>query len=400
MGFGLFHGDTTIPLLATLGIVSLFLFAGLEVDFAELRQGLAVTLGHLATQVFLLGLATWVFSLTFGVGLRAAILMSLAVLTPSAGFILDSLSSFGLTDSQRFWVKTKAIASELLALGALFAVSQSSSVGGLALSTLALVAMVLVLPLVFQGFAARVLPQAPKSEFAFLLILALICAYFTRQLGVYYLVGAFVVGVTAVRLRKRIPELASERLVAGIDLFASFFIPFYFFKAGLHFHAGLFQWRALLIGVSLVVVTIPVRVAAVAMYRKFALGEPAREAVPVALSLVPTLVFTVVLSGILRDGYGLSDDLFGALIVFALINTTIPGILLRPKKAAGVRDAAKRAAPPDTLPSVSGTAAAGAARSALASAPPSPAPSAAIEPTPVGETAAPDQAPAPPTVGT
>lgn len=33
MGFGLFTHDPTIELLSTFGIVSLFLFAGLDVDF-------------------------------------------------------------------------------------------------------------------------------------------------------------------------------------------------------------------------------------------------------------------------------------------------------------------------------------------------------------------------------
>jgi len=33
--FDLFHGDPTVQLFSTLGIVALFLFAGLEVDFSE-----------------------------------------------------------------------------------------------------------------------------------------------------------------------------------------------------------------------------------------------------------------------------------------------------------------------------------------------------------------------------
>src|SRR5207253_1314575 len=121
-GFQLFHTDSTLPMLGTLGIVSLFLFAGMEVDFSELRRGAAV------------------------------------------------------------------------------------------------VAMIAVLPFVFRGFVGRVLPFAPRSEFAFLVILALICAYVTRLLGVYYLVGAFVVGLTAVRLKDKLPALASERLLVGIEL--------------------------------------------------------------------------------------------------------------------------------------------------------------------------------------
>ncbi len=329
MGFGLFHADGVMPLLSTLGIVSLFLFAGLEVELGELRRGLAVTLGHLALQSVLLGLGTWFLGAQFGLGWRSALLMALAILTPSTGFILDSLASFGLSEQQRFWVKTKAISSELLALGALFVVVQSTSATDLAVSTAALTAVVVVLPWVFQGFATLILPYAPKSEFAFLVILALICAYVTRHLGVYYLVGAFVVGVTAVRLRKRLPELASERLLVGIELFASFFIPFYFFKAGLHLEPRYFTLEALLLGLAFVVVAVPLRVGTVALYRKLALREPLRDGGRVGLSLVPTLVFSLVLAEILRDRYALPPQLFGALVVFALVNTALPGLILR-----------------------------------------------------------------------
>mgnify|MGYP000028135531 CR=1 FL=1 len=230
MGFDLLHGDAAVPLLATLGIVALFLFAGLEVDFGELRAGLRVTAGHVAVWLVVLAAGTWAAGAVLELDRRAALLFALAVFTPSTGFILDSLPGFGLGERQRFWVKTKAIASELVALVALFVVVQSHSAESLGLSTLALVAMIVALPVIFQLFAARVLPFAPRSEFAFLLILSLVCAYVTRHLGVYYLVGAFVVGVTAVRLRQRLPALASERLLIGIELFASFFIPFYFFK--------------------------------------------------------------------------------------------------------------------------------------------------------------------------
>jgi len=329
MGFGLFHGDDTVPLLATLGIVSLFLFAGLEVDFTELRRGLTVVSGHLVIQVILLAVSAWILALIFDLTWRPALLFSLAILTPSTGFILDSLSGFGLSDQQQFWVKTKAIATELIALGALFVTVQSTSVTSLGLSTLALGLMVVLLPVAFQIFVSRILPFAPKSEFAFLVILALVCAYTTRHLGVYYLVGAFVVGVTAVGLRKRLPELASERILVGIELFASFFIPFYFFKAGLHLEQSYFGWQAILIGLAFVVIFVPLRVAINAGFRRFALGEPWRDGVRVGLSLVPTLVFTLVLADILRERYGLSDHLFGALVVFALVNTVLPGFLLR-----------------------------------------------------------------------
>jgi hypothetical protein len=47
------------------------------------------------------------------------------------------------------------------------------------------------------------------------------------------------------------------------------------------------------------------------------------------MSLVPTLVFTLVLADILRERYALQPHLFGALLVFALVNTALPGFVLR-----------------------------------------------------------------------
>jgi Kef-type K+ transport system membrane component KefB len=319
-----------------------------------MRRGLRVTLGYLAIQLLLLGGGSWLAVRLFELAWRPALLLTLAILTPSTGFILDSLSVFGLNEKQRFWVKTKAIASELVALVALFLVVQSSDLLGLGLASVALGTMITLLPFAFYLFARRVLPFAPKSEFTFLLILALLCAFVTRRLGVYYLVGAFVVGVTAVRLSKRLPEFASERLLIGIELFASFFIPFYFFKAGLHLSTELFTLKGVALGLAFVVIAVPLRVATVAVFRRFALDENIRDSARVGLSLVPTLVFTFVLADILRERYALPDHLFGALTIFALVNTAIPGILLRTAPPDFVAPEAPRStmAPP---PVVAGT---------------------------------------------
>lgn len=329
MELDLFHGDSTIQLFSTLGIVSLFLFAGLEVDFGELRQGVGVLSQHLALQVVLIAVGAFVCMAVFGLSGRAASLYSLALLTPSTGFILDSLPQFGLTKSAEFWVKSKAIATELVALVLLLFVVQSESVRTLSLSVLALAAMVLVLPVIFRGFSRLIAPYAPGTEFTFLILVALVCAFITRKLGVYYLVGAFVVGVSAVRVRNELPSLSSEKLLAGVELFASFFIPFYFFKAGLSLTKSLFTVESVGLGILLAALLVPARTLLVAGHRKYSLGEPWRKGARVGLALVPTLVFTLVLGGILRERFALSDTLFGALVVFTLLNTFIPGLILR-----------------------------------------------------------------------
>ena len=172
LGLGLFHGDETISLLSTLGIVSLFLFAGLEVNFPDLRKGAPVLIQHIVIRVVLVGGVAWALVRVLSFEWRPAILVSLALLTPSTGFILDALDSLAKNEGDRFWIRSKAIAVEMVALAAMFFTLKSESVESLTLSTLVLVAMILVLPLMFTAFARVVLPHAPKSDFAFLVIVA------------------------------------------------------------------------------------------------------------------------------------------------------------------------------------------------------------------------------------
>lgn len=173
MGLHLFHEDTAIPLLATLGIVSLFLFAGLEVNFSELQRGFRVLLQHAGVQALLLIVASGVVMLAFGLEVRAAILFALALLTPSTGFILDSLPSFGLKEERQFWVKIKAISSEVVALLILFITVQSSDVKTLAISSASLIAIILILPpiLIFSLIELAHTHQNQNLHFLLLLLL-------------------------------------------------------------------------------------------------------------------------------------------------------------------------------------------------------------------------------------
>jgi Kef-type K+ transport system membrane component KefB len=328
MQFGLFQHDTTLHLLASFGIVALFLFAGLEVDASALRSNVRILSQHLLIRVGLLALVTFGVARGVGLDVRPSSLVALALLIPSTGFILDSLGGFGLNDDEVFWVKSKAIATELLALLLLFVALQSTSVERLLLASIALGSTVAVLPTIFRVFAQRVAPYAPKSEFAFLLMMAIVVAYATRQLGVYYLVGAFIVGVAARRFRNALPAIASERMLHAVEVFASFFAPFYFFVAGTEMKAEYFVPEALIVGVIFTATALPLRVGAIVLHRRAVLGEPWRRSLRVAVPMMPTLVFTLVLATILRDQFGIAPWLFGALIVYAILSTVLPGIVL------------------------------------------------------------------------
>jgi Kef-type K+ transport system membrane component KefB len=333
LGFATHHFDLIGPspalrLLSTLGIVALFLFAGLEINGAELRRHARILIQHGAIWTTFLVLTAFAAAQLFAPDPRAAMLIALALLTPSTGFILSTLHSGGYTADEQFAIKTKAISAELLALLFLFAVMQSASARQFGLALLAMAAIVVVIPLTFRFFAAVVLPYAPRSEFAFLLGVALVTALITRELGVYYLLGAFLVGIAAQRFRANLPALSSEKMVDALEAFGSVFIPFYFFVAGTHIDTSQTTGWAFALGGALLAVFVPVRIGITMLHRRWALREAGPASRRVATALVPTLVFTLVLAEILRDGgYGVADYVIGGLIVYTVVNTTVPAFV-------------------------------------------------------------------------
>lgn len=333
MGFGVdqlgwIEQSPWLRLFSTFGIVALFLFAGLEIDGAELRKHRRLLVQHAAGWSVLLALTALFAARVFSLPGRSATLVALALLTPSTGFILSSLASSGLTPDERFAVKTKAIALELLSLFALFVVTQSTSREQFGLAVAAMLAVVLVIPWAFRFFAKVVAPYAPRSEFAFLLVVAVISALVTLKLGVYYLLGAFIVGVAAQRFRAELPAMSSERMVDALEAFGSVFIPFYFFVAGMHIDPDAVSWWALALGAAMLMAFVPLRVGFTVVHRRFALREIAGSSRRVGMALVPTLVFTIVLAELLRDRFGAPDYIVGALLIYTVVNTTLPSFLL------------------------------------------------------------------------
>jgi Kef-type K+ transport system membrane component KefB len=325
---GLIPPTATLSLLSTLGIVALFLFAGLEINAGELRRDARFLIQFGALWAVFAGLTAAGAAWAFDLNVRAALLVALGLLTPSAGFILSSLDAAGMTQAERFAIKSKVIAAELLALATMFVVMQSSSARQLGLAVTALAGILIVVPLAFRFFAAVVLPHAPKSEFAFLLGVAVITAIVTRALGVYYLLGAFIVGVSAQRFRSKLPALSSEKLVDALEAFGSVFIPFYFFVAGAHIDRSQTTWWGLALGVAFLAAFVPLRIAVFTAHRRFALREPGSTSRRVSTMLIPTLVFTLVVTDLLRGAVGAPDYVIGALIVYTVLNTLVPTWLL------------------------------------------------------------------------
>jgi len=323
-----FTHDVTLSLLATLGISSLFLFAGLEIDLDDFGRGKWHLLAHIAGRSVTVTALVYLAMHYFGFSWQVAALMALAVVTPSTGFILDTLPTLEVNEDERYWVRIKAVSGELFALLVLFVVLQSNSVETLAWSSVALVAMIVGLPLLFIGLGKAVIPYARGSEFSLLMMVGIVSAYLTYQLGVYYLVGAFLAGFIARLLKKRMPLLASDGNLHAIQMFASFFVPFYFFYKGMSVPSGALTLEALGMGLALTVVALPSRVGFMWLQRRFVKGETAMSSLRVAAALTPTLIFTLVLATILRERFHVSDTIYGALLMYAGLSTMLPSVLM------------------------------------------------------------------------
>jgi len=212
-----------------------------------------------------------------------------------------------------------------------------------------MLAMIVGLPLLFIALGRWVVPHAPGSEFSLLVMVGLVAAFITFKLGVYYLVGAFIAGLVARMLRLRMPKLASDDNMHALRLFATFFVPFYFFHAGTLISRDALTWEAFAYGVGITAVVLPLRVGMIWLQRRLMFREERGKSLKVAVALAPTLVFTLVLANILHSRFDLSGVLFGALILYTTLNTLLPSLLLRAPFDVDLLDDRPRAHPEDRM---------------------------------------------------
>ncbi|MCA9507473.1 MAG: cation:proton antiporter [Myxococcales bacterium] len=330
---GIFQLDTTTSLLATIGISALFLFAGMEVEFDIVKKHTKILAQHLFFWGALLALVTWGIHHLFDLAIRPSIICSLALLTPSTGFIIESLEGYRLNNDQNFMVKLLAIGTEIIALLVMFIALQSESAEMLSLSILAMIGIVAAMPFLFLLFARLVLPHAPNADFAFYLMLAVIAGFLTKKIGAYYLIGAFIVGIAARRFESLFPSRDTEITLQSLRLFSTFFVPFYFFKAGMSLELTSFTWMSLLLGIAFFVVMMPLRVGLIMMRSSNFFKIPRQEMMPIALSLLPTLVFGLVLVDILNKRFNLNIEIINALMIYTILGSIVPRFFIKSTEA-------------------------------------------------------------------
>ena len=103
-------------------------------------------------------------------------------------------------------------------------------------------------------------------------------------------------------------------------------------------------------GLGLTAVVVPARVAVVWAQRRLMFGQRGRGNLRVSVALAPTLVFTLVLAHILHARFGIDSALMGALILYTVLNTMLPSLLLKGPFDVDPLDARPAPHPEDALP--------------------------------------------------
>ncbi|MFZ8933725.1 MAG: cation:proton antiporter [Bacteriovoracaceae bacterium] len=319
--------DSLIKFLSQIGITSLFVFAGLEVDFKELYKDRVYLIKYLLSSILIIGVICSTIYYFFKVPLQESFILALGIFTPSAGFIINSIHSFELSSNQEYWVKSKAISKEIVAIFLLFIALQANDIKMLLLSLSFFVVLFFLLPYLFRFFFRYISPYAPDSELPFLVVLSLLAGVLSKELGAYYLVGAFAVGIVASQFKNKILKKDQEAIFSSLENFFNIFLPFYFFYAGLKIIVSDISLKAVLVAICFSLIFIPVRVFLIRIFLGGLQQKRKESTFNISLSLMPTLVFGLVIMSILKERAILPSYLIYALIIYTIITSLLPSIV-------------------------------------------------------------------------
>ena len=315
--------------LAQIGITSLFLFAGFEVNFEELKEDKPYLVKYLSVYSAVLALVTGALYYFLELNFSNSLILSLGLFTPSAGFIITSLHAYNVDEDQEYWVKSKAISKEIISIGFLFVALQGNNLKSMIISLLFFIVMIFGLPAIFKLFFRFVSPYAKNSEVPFLVVISLISGVLAKEIGTYYLIGAFLVGLVASRFKESIFKENEESLLNSLSYFFAVFLPFYFFYAGLGLDYRNFGLNALGVGVLMLIIFVPVRMLLINGSLKSLTGIKDYN---ISFSLMPTLIFGLIIANVLIERGQVDTSIIFGLLFYTFFTSLLPAIYTSFKK--------------------------------------------------------------------
>jgi Kef-type K+ transport system membrane component KefB len=325
-----FFSDDMITILSTIGIVTLFVFSGMDVDTTFIVKNKKFFIEHIILHVLIFMAVGWAIQLYLHLSFQIAFLISLALTTPSASFILSSIKN--IKKERKQWIESKALAGEIAGLTLMVILLSLSDIKMLLLSLVTLVLLITLLTYGLKFLYKKVFCKLIGTEFSFIFVVAMISAFITEYVGVHFLVGAFVAGFVAKRFisdivkdecYEHVSEHFGKQLMIGFGFFALIFAPFYFFSVGLKIKSSMFVYDTLILAIFLCVVIVLIRVGIMSVHRIIRIKEKISTAIDINAMCIPTLVFTFVITEILVKQFQIDTVIYSVLMLYGVFTALI-----------------------------------------------------------------------------
>jgi Kef-type K+ transport system membrane component KefB len=328
--FPFFREDEVLKFLSVAGITSLFLFSGLEIKVEDLKSDKKALIKYVVVFLLILFVVSSSLYLFLDFNIQESVIYSLGLVTPSSGFIISSLSFFKMDKDQEDWVKPRAIVKEVVSIFLLFIILQIDKPQELLISTAILAFFFFMIPFLFRLHLKFIAAHTENSGVPFLVAISIVAGVVSKNLGAYYIVGAFIVGVVGSQFLKLVTEKVEKDLFKSLSSFTSVFLPFYFFHSGVKLSVSGFTMNSVAIGFALLVFFIPLRL----FIEKYALSNKLEFSIlkKLPLSLIPTLVFGLVIVGVLIEKNLLNDSYIYGLVIYTTVCSAFPLLLYKTQK--------------------------------------------------------------------
>lgn len=324
---GVFQINPLIEVMGTIGIITLFFVAGFGVDIKSIIKKRKTLVENGVLHLILIAMLSGVIILT-GKSIITSILIGIALLTPSAGFILSTIKAFRFSSYVVEWIEIKVVSAEILSLLLLLIITNFSKPLFLLILICGLVVICFLLPYFLEFFFLSILGKTNMhADTFFIFVVAVLFAFATHITGVHYIIGAFIVGIImrgATDSHHNKVSLNEERVMATFSSFSSIFVPFYFFSVGLMITREMVLLKNIFIALIIFCMVITLKIILSFFHRRLTLRESFRASMMVALFTAPTLLFTFVTAEILYVSKQISADTYGILIIYGLLTASIP----------------------------------------------------------------------------
>lgn len=327
----IFQQNVLISVMGIIGIITLFFMAGFEIHGETINKRKKTLIENGVIHLVFVGVLTGVIMLLTPYSYTGSLLLAIAFLTPSAGFILAAVRTLALPRYISSWIDAKVVSAELLSLFLLLIALQMQE-------PLLLGGIILLLWLIFWSspfllhfFLQRILGKENSHAHTFLVFVFVISlGFLTHAVGVHYIIGGFIGGVIMnrfVEMQQTKIKINEERIHTTFSSFSSIFVPFYFFSVGLLITREMLTLQNIIIALLIFFVIISIRIAVTFIHRRFSLRESFRASLLVSLLTAPTLLFTFVIAEILITKNIISTAAYGVLLLYGLLSTSIPYVV-------------------------------------------------------------------------